>query len=316
MLSQTRRALEDFDNQHDFERMAADILNALGYSNVEPMAPGGGADGGQDIKFREGDSPGIAFVTLEKNIRSKFKRDLAKQNDSEGVIGLFCNVDVSPTIKLSFAKEAINKGYRLEVFDLERLRSLLDSSLRDVRRRYLKIDDEVAAQLRSEVRKLLRFPAAIPDVSVPPALIEIMLVDKLPCRLFDLLIRYEEKDIVEVPEIGGTLHNYLTAYYQFRQKALQIEDQLVSRIGEMVICRFREAWEIYYKYVMIRFGGNSKEDVIAGGNFLNYSITWDDAERVFISLSSGEAVASMVSDLFLLHKDLVQRLYTLSARDS
>jgi len=42
MLSQTRRALEDFDNQHDFERMAADVLNALGYLDVEPMAPGGG----------------------------------------------------------------------------------------------------------------------------------------------------------------------------------------------------------------------------------------------------------------------------------
>ena len=44
--------------------MAADILNALGYSDVEPMAPGGGPDGGRDIKFREAESRGIAFVTL------------------------------------------------------------------------------------------------------------------------------------------------------------------------------------------------------------------------------------------------------------
>src|ERR1035437_4858762 len=44
MLSLTRRALEDFDNQHDFERFAADVLNALAYTPVEPMAPGGGAD--------------------------------------------------------------------------------------------------------------------------------------------------------------------------------------------------------------------------------------------------------------------------------
>ena len=36
MLSHTKRALEDFDNQHDFERMAADILNALGYSALVP----------------------------------------------------------------------------------------------------------------------------------------------------------------------------------------------------------------------------------------------------------------------------------------
>src|SRR5215510_13591012 len=100
MLSQTRRALEDFDNQHDFERMAADILNTLGYSDVEPMAPGGGPDGGRDIRFREGDSPGVAFVTLDKNIREKFKRDLAKQAESEGTIALFCNVGVSPSAKL------------------------------------------------------------------------------------------------------------------------------------------------------------------------------------------------------------------------
>src|SRR5438132_6977342 len=96
MSSQTRRALEDFDNQHDFERLSADILNALGYSDVEPMAPRGGADAGQDIKFREGDTPGIAFVTLEKKIKDKFKLDLAKQGDTEGLIAVFCNVDVSP----------------------------------------------------------------------------------------------------------------------------------------------------------------------------------------------------------------------------
>ena len=29
MLSLTRRALEEFDNSHDFERMAADIAHAL-----------------------------------------------------------------------------------------------------------------------------------------------------------------------------------------------------------------------------------------------------------------------------------------------
>jgi len=91
--SQTRRALEDFDNQHEFERLAADVLNALGYSGVEPMAPRRGADGGCDIKFRVGDSQGIAFVTLDKKIREKFKRDLAKQHQGEGQISLFCNVD-------------------------------------------------------------------------------------------------------------------------------------------------------------------------------------------------------------------------------
>jgi hypothetical protein len=311
MLSKTRRALEDFDNQHDFERMAADVLNALGYLHVEPMAPGGGADGGQDIKFREGDIPGMAFVTLEKKILDKFKRDLAKQNDAEGIIALFCNVNVSPSIKLDFAKKAIAKGYRLEVFDLERLRSLLDSSLKDVRRRYLHIDDEVAAQLRSEVTKLLRFPAAIPDVSDPPTLIERMRVDNLPRRLFDLLMRYDEKDILETPGIGSALHNHLTSYYQFRQKALRLEGSLMTRIGQMVRVRFRAGWMIYLNYVIMRFGGRSKEAVIAGGNFLNYDITWDDAERVFTELSNEESVYFEVSELFAMHEGLNQALSSL-----
>jgi len=312
MLNQTRRALQDFDNQHDFERMSADILNALGYSNVEPMAPSGGADGGQDIRFREGDTPGVAFVTLNKNIRDKFKRDLAKQGDEEGVIALFCNVDVSPTMKLDFAKEAIIKGYRIEVFDLERLRSLLDSSLKDVCRRYLHIDDAVAARLRSEVTKLLRFLDAVPDVSAPPTLIERMLANKIPCRLFDLLMRYEEKDVLEVPGIGSALSKHLTAYYKFRQEALRLEDGLISRIGQMVRVRFRAGWLIYLRYVIMRFGGMSKDAVIAGGDFLNYDITWDDAERVFVELSSNKPVSSEVADLFILHEKLIQDLSRLA----
>src|SRR5881227_3223676 len=97
MASQTRRALEDFDNQHEFERMAADVLNALGYRNVEPMAPRGGSDGGRDVRFSEGDTRGVALVTLDKKIRDKFKRDLLMQEDTEGLIALFCNVDVSPS---------------------------------------------------------------------------------------------------------------------------------------------------------------------------------------------------------------------------
>lgn len=311
MLSQTRRALEDFDNQHDFERMAADILNGLGYSNVEPMAPRGGPDGGRDIKFMEGDTPGIAFVTLEKNIKRKFKQDLEKQDDAGdagGVISLFCDVDVSPSLKLGFAKDAIAKRYRIEVFDLERLRSLLDSNLKEVRRRYLKIDDELAVQLRSEISKLLRFPDAIPDVTHPPTLIETLLLDKQPRRIFDVLMRFEEKDILEVPGIGEALHNHLKSYYRFRQRALRLEEDLLTRVGRNVEVRFPVAWKIYLKYTWMRFGGLSKDNIVAGGNFLNYGITWDDAERVFINLAGDGTVSSAVTDLLSSHKSLSNEL--------
>jgi hypothetical protein len=187
---------------------------------------------------------------LKKKIRDKYGRDLATQTDAEGVIALFCNVDVSPSTKLACAKDAIAKGYRLEVFDLERLRSLLDGALKDIRRRYLHIDDEIAARLRSEVRKLLHFPDAIPDVAAPRTMIEALLSDPLPRRLFDLLMQYEEKDILEVPGIGNALHEHLKSYYRFRQEALRIEEQLIFRIGQRVGVRFRAGWQVYLQYVL------------------------------------------------------------------
>jgi hypothetical protein len=291
--------------------MAADILNALGYSGVEPMAPGGGADTGRDIRFLEGETPGIAFVTLDKRIREKFRRDLAKQPDAESVIALFCDVDVSPSLKLELAREAIAKGYRLEVFDLERLRSLLDSNLKDVRRRYLKIDDEIATRLRSDVQKLLRFPSAIPDTSTPPTLIETLLVQQVPRRLFDLLMSYEEGDIAELPGLGSALHDHLTAYYQFRQKALQLEEALTLRIGGMVGVRFAVAWRIYLRYALLRFAGAPQEKIISWGSFLNYGITWEGAERVFADLAADAAVSSEVEELFRLHEQLSQRVSSL-----
>ena len=64
MLSLTLAALEAFDNQHDFERLAADLLNAGGCSDVVLQAPRGGADGGRDILFScdsAREMPGVGY---------------------------------------------------------------------------------------------------------------------------------------------------------------------------------------------------------------------------------------------------------------
>jgi hypothetical protein len=317
MLSHTRRALEDFDNHHEFERLAADVLNALGYSSVEPMAPRGGADGGRDLKFRSGESEGIAFVTLEKKIRDKFQRDLAKQEQGEGHIALFCNVDVTPSLKLAFTRDSLEIGYTLEVFDLERLRSLLDTSLKEIRRRYLGIDDAVATKLRSEVRKLLRFPDVFPDESSPSVgMLESILANQLPRKLFDLLMRYEERDVREVPGIGTKLHQHVDAYYSFRQQASRVEENMVLRVGQLSVCEFRAAWAILFRYSMMRFGGITQGDIKAGGNFLNYGITWDSAERVYVTLSEDPSVTSSLSELFQSHTKLGDGLAALTELSS
>lgn len=317
MLSHTRRALEDFDNQHEFERLAADVLNALGYSSVEPMAPGGGADGGRDIRFRSGETEGTAFVTLEKNIRHKFKADLAKQQRGEGHIALFCNVDVTPSMKVSFTRDSLEIGYTLEAFDLERLRSLLDTSLKEIRRRYLGIDDAVATKLRAEVTKLLRFPNAFPDGPSPSAgILESMLVNQLPRRLFDLLMQYNERDVIEVPGMGTRLHEHIGNYYRFRQEASRVQEGTILEIGQLSACEFRAAWGILFRYSMMRFGGIAQPAIIAGGNFLNYGITWDTAERVYVTLSQNPSVASSLSQLFQAHAKLSDGLESLAKPSS
>ena len=67
MLNNTREHLVHYDNQHEFERLAADILNSLEWKCVEPMAPLGGADGGLDVKYKTANNEnGIALVTLRK----------------------------------------------------------------------------------------------------------------------------------------------------------------------------------------------------------------------------------------------------------
>lgn len=70
--------------------------------------------------------------------------------------------------------------------------------------------------------------------------------------------------------------------------------------------RFPVAWHIYLKYAIMRFAGASEADIIGWGNFLNYGITWEDAERVFKMLSNDPTFASAMSDVLQLHQCLCE----------
>lgn len=140
MFSETRTALEQFDNQHDFERMAADILNALGYSQVVPIAPRGGSDQGKDITFTtESGGNGLACVTLRDDIQRKFEEDFSQRSAGEyDKYILFCTAYLPSKKKLDFITYcAINLKAELVLYDIEALRSLLDSTLPETKERYL-----------------------------------------------------------------------------------------------------------------------------------------------------------------------------------
>jgi hypothetical protein len=172
---------------------------------------------------------------------------------------------------------------------------------------------ENSARLRSELTRLLRYPAAVPDAAKGRTLIERQLANKLPARVFDIVMSYDEKTILGTPEIGPTLQEFLLKYYQFRQLTMNLEDQTLRRIGQIVTVPFRAAWGIYFKYAVMRFGGLSENDVVSGGNFLNYDITWEDSERVFAELSKEPSLSREFSNLFQLNRELIQEVRMLGA---
>lgn len=142
MYSKTIAYLEKFDNQHDFERMSADILNALGYKDVVLIAPRGGSDGGMDITFTtESGGKGLACVTLRKDIKIKFKEDFSQRTAGEyEKYHLFCTAHLSAKQKLNFVSFcASTLQAELVPNDIEALRSLLDNSdpMRCIRDQYL-----------------------------------------------------------------------------------------------------------------------------------------------------------------------------------
>jgi hypothetical protein len=303
MFNQTRQNLSTFDNEHEFERMSTDILNSLGFDNVEPMAPLGGADGGIDMKYRDGDTEGVAFVTLRKDIRTKFFEDLEKKNDSSSEISLFCIVDVTPKQKREFSEAALRKNSTLQIYDLERIRSLFDSTLKDLRRRYLGIDDDISSQIRDKITKLMMFRNAYAVNCVDETTIETMLIDKLPQSIFTFLLTFELREVSEVPRIGKKLIHFLEEYDAFRGLAKNNETQLITKIGNIETCRYRASWVIHFKYSVMRYAGMSIEDIQNQGEFLNYGITWESAEKVFYALQEGGSMEQLINPILEKHKE-------------
>jgi len=149
VYSKTVAYLEKFDNQHEFERMGTDILNALGYKDVVPVAPRGGRDGGRDIIFTTSDGGrGLACATLRKDIDVKFKEDFSQRKAGEyDEYILFCTAHLTANQKVKyirFCAETLQAG--LVPYDIEALRSLLDTILKKIKDAYLYVSDEEKQQ--------------------------------------------------------------------------------------------------------------------------------------------------------------------------
>ena len=157
--------------------------------------------------------------------------------------------------------------------------------------------------LRTAIRRLFKFPAAAQDVGEPQTMLEGIVANQEPRKLFEIISRYEERDVLAVPNVGKALQDYFELYHEFRQLVIQFEDELTKKI---INGRdwFPAAWQILEKYALCRFLGTPKEQIIALGNFLNYGITWDRAEDEYQRVSENEEVFAQSSKLDSMHERL------------
>ena len=316
MLNLTKKSLEEFDNQHDFERMCADILNALGCQKVEPMAPAGGPDGGKDIVFYEGETKCAVFVTLRKDIGKKFDEDSQKLNIQDGFdkIVLFSNQNITRKQKEDFFRLTNGKGIHfLEIYDLERLRSLLDASLKSVRKKYLHIDDEISEKILAAIKKTLEFPDVVTIESEKPNHLEAMFSDIRPRKLFYTLFDYEQKDISGITHMGGELNDFKMDYYKFKTQCNVVYSKIIESIRPLIKQKMNSAWDMYAKYCILRFVHFTPEKADHAIGFWNFGISAADAEIVFKSLITNDELVQL-EDLFKQHNKLITDVTQITER--
>ncbi len=127
--------------------MCAGILTIEGFTAVDPQHPLGGPDGIKDVVCRRGITKFVAaayFPTTHQtfaSIKAKFQNDLTgvPKNSVRGIV-FFTNQPLTISERLELTALAKNDAESIELYHLERLRSVLDSPVGcGLRLEYLRI---------------------------------------------------------------------------------------------------------------------------------------------------------------------------------
>ena len=162
------------------------------------------------------------------------------------------------------------------------------------------------SSLRSEIEELAEFPNR-PDIGEPRTLLEQHAINKLPHRLFIILNKYYKETLKSVPKVGEELFKYKKNYSNFENGEFDFENEATIQIGKIVSVRFRQAWwTVYFRYFLLRSGGLTQQSIIDGGSFLNWGITWDEAERVFNDLTKNPTIGPVMAEKFSLQQRLLE----------
>lgn len=116
------------------EQLCAAILRLEGFLNIEPQAPLGGADDGKDLLCERGGLRwlgAVYFPPTEKTpaeVRAKFLHDLegVARHARHGIVFL---TNQRPTLETrkELVKTAADRGFECLVYDVERIRGVLDN---------------------------------------------------------------------------------------------------------------------------------------------------------------------------------------------
>ncbi|WP_324698789.1 hypothetical protein ACLIMP_08720 [Novosphingobium aerophilum] len=149
------------------------------------------------------------------------------------------------------------------------------------------------AQQGSRLKQELGDFANYPDKfeGKPRTILETHSTTGQPLALYSILSRYYKTTISDVPDVGADLLKFKRDYYTFSGSEAQFEQRAILKVGTLVEGRLRPAWEIYFYYFLLRSAEHSIDAVKAGGNFLNYGITWEDAERVYQALNTDAEIS-------------------------
>jgi hypothetical protein len=153
--------------------------------------------------------------------------------------------------------------------------------------------EEAKISLESELDELVNFPNR-PDSQPARTYFEMMATEQMPRRLYAILTKYYRPTIESVSSIGADLVAYKSKYYDFQDEEYNFENDLTTQIGALAKPQFRDAWGLCLRYFVMRTHGLTREQIISGGNFLNYGITWDDAESITSELLKKSDVSRKV----------------------
>lgn len=303
MFSQTRTALEQFDNQHDFERMAADILNALGHKDVVLIAPRGGGDGGRDITFTtESGGKGLACVTLRGDIDRKFDEDFSRRQAGEYEKYIFfCTAYLYASQKLQFTKYCVERLQSLFIpYDIEALRSLLDSSLKLIREKYLGIQDSTS--IRRKIKNILFDPQN--EVEMPRRW-QMLLLDA-PLDMIGLFDFIKDKDISLIAasqDEFDILTAFIEIFIQYRKLTSDIDNYVYKVLTDRIQINMPSYYQDAIEYMNLRLLG---EDSVEAAKRIRLAGSlvgrFDGWEKIYEDLLEDQELKGLLERLKVVHE--------------